>query len=445
MASALEQFVNNVRTLSKQGNFRELCEIISKSTEVLVKNGQHLDNVLETLDLQQHSLGILVVLCVKFSLPNPNGPSNADACKPLFSQVQEFIIGCNGEQVRFAPNTYAELCHLFTQTLVELQIPLRGIELLRRAIRKIQLFDSQLTSIHADLCQLCLLSKCFKPALEFLDIDVTGISQEGGQFDSKYFLLYYYYGGMIYTALKNYDRALYFFEVCVTTPAMAVSYIMLEAYKKYILVSLILHGKMLNLPRFMSQVVNRYMKPLSQQYQELATAYQMNSCEDVQNIITKCQQIFTRDHNMGLVKQVLGYLYKKNIQRLTKTFLTLSLSDVASRVQLLGPGDAEKYILNMIEDGEIFATINQKDGMVVFHDDPEKYNSPEMLAKLEKEMAACMELDKRVLEMEEEVVLTPQYVRKACGQNEQDDQTAGPAPTNVTNVQGQPKRQNYSM
>lgn len=83
--------------------------------------------------------------------------------------------------------------------------------------------------------------------------------------------------------------------------------------------------------------------------------------------------------------------------------------------------------------------------MVVFHDDPEKYNSPEMLAKLEKEMAACMELDKRVLEMEEEVVLTPQYVRKACGQNEQDDQTAGPAPTNVTNVQGQSKHNAYSM
>lgn len=445
MASALEQFVNNVRTLSKQGSFRELCEIISKSTDVLMKNGQHLDNVLETLDLQQHSLGILAVLCVKFSLPNPNGANNPDAYRPLFNQVQEFIIGCNGEQVRFAPDTYAELCHLLTQKLVELKVPLRGIELLCRAIRKIQLFDSQLTSIHADLCQLCLLSKCFKPALEFLDIDVTGISQEGGQFDSKYFLLYYYYGGMIYTALKNYDRALYFFEVCVTTPAMAVSYIMLEAYKKYILVSLILHGKVLNLPRYTSQVVNRYMKPLSQQYQELATAYLINSCEEVQNIITKYQQLFTIDHNMGLVKQVLSYLYKKNIQRLTKTFLTLSLSDVASRVQLSGPADAEKYILNMIEDGEIFATINQKDGMVVFHDDPEKYNSPQMLAKLEKEMAACMDLDKRVLEMEEEVVLTPQYVRKACGQSDQDDQTAGPAPTNVTNLQGQAKHNIYSI
>lgn len=41
-------------------------------------------------------------------------------------------------------------------------------------------------------------------------------------------------------------------------------------------------------------------------------------------------------------------MYKKNIQRLTKTFLTLSLSDVASRVQLSGPAQAETYVLNMV-------------------------------------------------------------------------------------------------
>ncbi|XP_008555887.1 COP9 signalosome complex subunit 3 [Microplitis mediator] len=444
MASALEVFVNNVQTLSTQGNYRELCEIIGKSSEILLKNAALLDNVLETLDLQQHSLGILAVLCVKFNLSSSSGHANSDANKLLFTQAQEFIIGCNGEQVRFAPESYADLCHLLTQSLVEMQTPMRGIELLQRAIRKIQLFDSQLTSIHADLCQLCLLSKCFKPALEFLNTDITGVGQEGGQFDSKYFLLYYYYGGMIYTALKNYDRALYFFEVCVTIPAMAVSHIMLEAYKKFILVSLILHGKIVNIPKYASQVLIRFIRPLSQPYGELATAYSTNSCEEVQGVINKYREVFVRDHNLGLVKQVLSYLYKKNIQRLTKTFLTLSLSDVASRVQLPGPADAEKYILNMIEDGEIYATINQKDGMVVFHDDPEKYNSPRMLAKLEQEMAACAELDKRVLAMEEEVIVTPQYVRKACGQNDPDD-TAGAPATNVTNAQVQPKLNTYSM
>lgn len=48
---------------------------------------------------------------------------------------------------------------------------------------------------------------------------------------------------MVYTALKNYERALYFFEVCITTPAMAMSHIMLEAYKKFLMVSLIVEGK----------------------------------------------------------------------------------------------------------------------------------------------------------------------------------------------------------
>lgn len=90
---------------------------------------------------------------------------------------------------------------------------------------------------------------------------------------------------------------------------------------------------------------------------------------------------------MGLAKQVLASLTKKNIQRLTKTFITLSLSDVASRVQLSGPMDAESLILNMIEDGEIFATINQKDGMVVFNEDSEKYNSPKMLQRLRQEVS----------------------------------------------------------
>lgn len=66
---------------------------------------------------------------------------------------------------------------------------------------------------------------------------------QGSQLNSKHFLLYYYYGGMIYTALKRYEQALYCLEVVITTPAYAVSHVMLEAYKKYILVSLILYGK----------------------------------------------------------------------------------------------------------------------------------------------------------------------------------------------------------
>lgn len=41
---------------------------------------------------------------------------------------------------------------------------------------------------------------------------MTDICKENGAYDAKHFLCYYYYGGMIYTGLKNFERALYFYE-----------------------------------------------------------------------------------------------------------------------------------------------------------------------------------------------------------------------------------------
>ena len=40
-----------------------------------------------------------------------------------------------------------------------------------------------------------------------------------------------------------------------------------------------------------------------------------------------------------------------------------------------------------IEEGEIHASINQRDGMVSFQSNPEKYNDPKMLKKLDEEVS----------------------------------------------------------
>lgn len=46
--------------------------------------------------------------------------------------------------------------------------------------------------------------------------------------------------------------------------------------------------------------------------------YSTNNPSELRSLVTKHSEIFTRDNNMGLVKQCLSSLYKKNIQRLTK-------------------------------------------------------------------------------------------------------------------------------
>ena len=50
-------------------------------------------------------------------------------------------------------------------------------------------------------------------------------------------------------------------------------------------------------------------------------------------VIDDCidQDVFTGDNNMGLVKQVVTSQTRSSIRRLTKTFITLSLADLATR------------------------------------------------------------------------------------------------------------------
>jgi COP9 signalosome complex subunit 3 len=151
---------------------------------------------------------------------------------------------------------------------------------------------------------------------------------------------------MCYVAVKNLERGLYFFEAALTTQSMAVSQIMIEAYKKFVLVSLILHGKIGTLPKYTSSVVNRFIRRCCEPYNDLAIACATNSPDEVRIIAQK--QVFQSDKNEGLVKQVVQSVHKKNIQRLTKTFLTLSMTDVASRVFIADSAEAEDRIVNMV-------------------------------------------------------------------------------------------------
>lgn len=57
---------------------------------------------------------------------------------------------------------------------------------------------------------------------------------------SRYFL----YGGMIYMALKEWNKASHFLELVMSMPSLGpISMIMVEAYKKWVLVGLIEAGK----------------------------------------------------------------------------------------------------------------------------------------------------------------------------------------------------------
>ncbi|PAN33394.1 hypothetical protein PAHAL_6G017500 [Panicum hallii] len=320
--------------------------------------------------------------------------------------MADFLTACSSDQIRLAPDKFLNVCKVLKDQVMQINRPIRGIAPLRAAVRKIQASPEQLTPVHADYLLLCLLAKQYKAGLSVLEDDIFEVDQP------KDLFLYCYYGGMIYIGLKKFPKALELLHNAVTAPMSSLNAIAVEAYKKYILVSLIQNGQVPSFPKYTSATAQRNLRNHAQIYVDLCTSYGNGRYSDLEIFIESNAAVFQSDNNLGLVKQVLSSMYKRNIQRLTQTYLTLSLEDIARSVQLETPRDAEMHVLRMIEDGEIHATINQKDGMVSFHEDPEQYKSVEMVEHIDSSIQRLTALSKKLASIDENMTCDPAYLLK---------------------------------
>lgn len=96
---------------------------------------------------------------------------------------------------------------------------------------------------------------------------------------------------------------------------MAISAIQVEAYKKYVLVSLLVHGKLRTLPKYTSHVIDRYIRNITGLYNELATAYvrDKNPYQEIQKLLKLHGEDFQKDQNYGLVTLFFSILYFNEI------------------------------------------------------------------------------------------------------------------------------------
>ncbi|XP_020261492.1 COP9 signalosome complex subunit 3 [Asparagus officinalis] len=399
---SIEALVVHIQALSSNPqDISHLHPLLKQSDDSLKSQAPRLAPFFDRLDPKNAALFGLFLLDA-FS----SRPIIREQASGFLVIVVNFINSCSEEQIRLAPEKFISICRRFKDQIMQLQAPMRGVAPLRTAIRKLRPSSEHLTALHADFLLLCILSKRYKAAQSILDERVF-------EFDlPRDLFLYCYYGGMINIGLKRYDKALECLHNVITAPMSTLNAIAVEAYKKYILVSLIHNGQVPPFPKYISSAAQRNLKNYTQPYVDLASSYASGKVSELETSIEANLEKFQSDNNLGLVKQALSSLYKRNIQRLTQTYLTLSLQDIASTVQLNTAKDAEMHVLRMIQDGEIFATINQKDGMVSFHEDPEQYKSCEMIEHIDSSIQRLMTLSKKLHTIDEQISCDPAYLHK---------------------------------
>jgi len=65
-----------------------------------------------------------------------------------------------------------------------------------------------------------------------------------------------------------------------------------------------------------------------------------------------------------------------------------------------------------IEEGQIFASIDQKDGMVSFNDDPEDYGNNDMLNQIDKQIKKTIELAHKLRNADRDIASSTPYIQK---------------------------------
>jgi COP9 signalosome complex subunit 3 len=225
------------------------------------------------------------------------------------------------------------------------------------------------------------------------------------------YMLYYYYGGMIWIGLKKWQKAHEFLTAATTIPSIALSAILVEAYKKYILVSLLLTGKAVSVPKQCSTIVQRQIHRLVTEYEDLAEACARKD-GSLSKTVLRNHATYVKDKALGLVQQLQEKYVCQCIQRLTSTYLTLSLMDIASAVGLANAQDAERSLLKMIREKQISAVISQKDGMVSFND--RVTSTTELVCEMEEQLASTECVVRRLEAVDEDIQCTKSYIHKQC-------------------------------
>lgn len=182
---------------------------------------------------------------------------------------------------------------------------------------------------------------------------------------------YFLYSGMVYIGLRRWTDALECLENAITYPAKdgAVSKVMVEAYKKWLLVSVLIEGKALPLPKTTTSVAARTYHAIAKPYEAVAQIFETGTASRLKAEVEQGTGVWQQDCNTGLILHVLAAYQKFQIRNLGNIYSKISIPELLNQTmsaetggKLAGPALMENLVRSMIEEGSLNATLSNASG-----------------------------------------------------------------------------------
>jgi COP9 signalosome complex subunit 3 len=244
---------------------------------------------------------------------------------------------------------------------------------------------------------------------------------------------------------KRFPEAMDFLLLAVTTPALALSAFAIEAYKKLLLAALLGDGEAASLPKYTPFVVSRHLESHCLPYTDLVRAFVVKrDVTAARGVVERHAAVFTKDGNLGLVRQCLVALQHRKLLQLTRTYATIELAEMPHAAGIAGTNagedeaaagagadagaatppvsstDVEKMLLQLIASGQMDAVIDRQKAKVTFvledeaagKDELDSGGDAEMMRRLQREMQKLVFVASRLRDMDAELVTSAKFQGK---------------------------------
>ncbi|KAI1150692.1 cop9 subunit [Nemania diffusa] len=382
-------FVDN-ESYHKAASFHiaQLLKILRERNRDLVAYSHELFNL---VDPAVNSLSYLAILhAVMF-------PSFASNLPQIFilEQITTFMMSFDGRQCRYAGSLLLDLMDAVGSGRI---LPPRvAVNCLARSILTLDASGTMLTSSHLPLVKLAYNTNNMEPALHVIEKEIvffpgmsnhetaqylcdttlsppSYISRNTGltaRLKSATVLEYDLMCGMIYSVRREWEKAREAFGRVVSFPTKETgcSKIMIEAFKKWVLVSLLSEGNLpTTSPPHVSAPTTRIFGTLCRPYVDLAMAFETNNAQQLKSDVEKHTQVWSDDGNIGLVEEVIASYQKWRVLSLQDIYTEISIPEIRQQTKSAETGeilktdeDVEALIQNMIIDGMLKGVIEKND------------------------------------------------------------------------------------
>lgn len=335
----------------------------------------------------------------------------------LLSDYRDLVQHINPSRVRLVPERWLGVARHVVRHAIESFSPSQAISLvpvIRNAADKLCSQSDELVSIHADFLALCLHSKTYRLAASWLrKVRRLHVDPASG-LQATDVHLYHHYSALVFIGVKDIPAALQATRLALSVPAPSPGSFfpaLLHTYRLFIVLNLLQDGRSPPTLKHASHQASSFRKYVSE-YTELTAAFNKMDSEQVRQIIETNRATFERQGMLGVINLLVDALVEKKVARLSKSFMAMDLTSLATRLGLEGEDAAHALLFELTEEGKVNASIDERRKIVQLFLE-EVSSETDFAARVSADcLSQCLEVISRLQRFGEELERDPAFIMK---------------------------------